>query len=94
MLSQTVSVAEAKAHISELIAKSQHGNTRVIITRRNKPVAALVNLEDLERIQQHENKQGLAAIAGQWEGFDEVAEGIGKLAVLRQQGGGGRDVSV
>jgi len=40
-----VSVAHAKSHLSELVAKSSFGHERFIITRRNKPVAALVSLE-------------------------------------------------
>lgn len=91
MLQEKVSIAEAKAHLSELVAKNQHANQRFIITRRDKPVAALVNLDDLECIRQHENKQGLAAIAGKWEGFDELAEHMGDSL---RAGNSGRDVSL
>lgn len=42
-----VSVAETKAHLSEYIARSAYGGERVIITRRDRPVAALVSLDDL-----------------------------------------------
>lgn len=88
-----ISVAEAKSHFSELIAKSAHSHERFIITRRDKPVAALVSIEDLKIIEQHEERQGLAAVAGRWPGFNEVAEALGDVAELRRQGGGGRDVS-
>jgi len=37
---RTVSVAEAKAHLSELIADAEAGET-VVITRRGEPVAEL-----------------------------------------------------
>lgn len=94
MSTTTVSVADAKSRISELIAKSQHSHTRFMITRRSKPVAALVSLEDLQRLEQYEEKQGLAAIAGTWEGFDEVESGMGDLETLRNHGGAGRDVSL
>ncbi len=88
-----VSVAEAKSHLSELIAKSAHSQERFIITRRDKPVAALVSLDDLRIIEQHRQVEGLAAIAGKWKGFDELAEALGEIEALRQNGGGGRDVS-
>lgn len=88
-----VSVAEAKSHLSELIAKSAHSQERFIITRRDKPVAALVSLDDLRIIEQHQQVEGLAAIAGKWKGFDELAEALGEIEALRQNGGGGRDVS-
>ena len=41
MSERTASVAEAKAHLSELIAAAEAGDD-VVITRRGKPVAALV----------------------------------------------------
>jgi prevent-host-death family protein len=90
----SVSVAEAKSHFSDLVARSEHGRERFIITRRDKPVAALVSLEDLRVIEQYRERQGLAAIAGRWPGFAEVAEAIGDIDDLRQKGGGGRNVSV
>jgi len=89
-----ISVAEAKSHLSELIAKTAHSRERFIITRRNRPVAALVCLDDLRIIEQHQERQGLAAVAGAWSGFEEVAEVLGDLSGLRQAGGGGRDVSL
>ena len=94
MSATSISVAKAKSHISELIAKSQFSHERFIITKRDKPVAALVSLDDLKILEQYEEKQGLAAIAGKWQGFDEVADAMGKIHTLRQSGGKGRDVSL
>ena len=94
MSTTSISVAKAKSHISELIAKSQFSDERFIITKRDKPVAALVSLDDLKILEQHEEKQGLAAIAGKWQGFDEVTEAMGKIETLREGGGKGRDVSL
>ncbi|MCK5192076.1 MAG: type II toxin-antitoxin system Phd/YefM family antitoxin [Methylococcales bacterium] len=94
MSATSISVAKAKSHISELIAKSQFSHERFIITKRDKPVAALVSLDDLKVLEQYEEKQGLAAIAGKWQGFDEVADAMGKIETLRQSGGKGRDVSL
>ena len=90
----SISVAKAKSHISELIAKSQYSQQRFIITKRDKPVAALVSLDDLAILEQHEERQGLSAIAGQWQDFNEVADAMGDLATLRASGGKGRDVSL
>ena len=94
MSATSISVAKAKSHISELIAKSQYSHERFIITKRDKPVAALVSLDDLKILEQHEEKQGLAAIAGQWQGFDEVADAMGEIDTLRENSGKGRDVSL
>jgi prevent-host-death family protein len=88
-----VSIAEAKSHLSELIAKSSYNNEKFIITRRNKPVAALVSIDDLRIIEQHEQRHGLASLAGRWKGFEEVAEHLDDLESIRRMGGDGRDVS-
>lgn len=88
-----VSVANMKSHLSELIAKSSYGNERFVITRRNKPVAALVSLEDLQIIEQHEERQGLNTVAGKWPGFEEVSSSLEELQQLRKSGGCGRNVS-
>ena len=94
MTTTSVSVAKAKSHISELIAKSQYSHERFIITKRDKPVAALVSLDDLAILEQHEEHQGLAAIAGKWQAFNEVADAMGDIETLRASGGKGRNVSL
>lgn len=94
MTTTSVSVAKAKSHISELIAKSQYSHERFIITKRDKPVAALVSLDDLAVLEQHEEHQGLAAIAGQWQAFNEVTDAMGDIDTLRASGGKGRNVSI
>ncbi len=88
-----VSVAEIKSHLSEYISRSIHGHERFIITRRNKPVAALVSIEDATILAQHEERQGLAGVAGSWPEFEELSEFIDDLASLRKVGGEGRNVS-
>jgi prevent-host-death family protein len=88
-----ISVAQAKSHFSELIARSAFQHDRFVITRHDKPIAALVSIDDLRIIEQYEERQGLASVAGQWQGFEEVADAITDLASLRRQGGEGRDVS-
>ncbi|CAK8711628.1 MAG: type II toxin-antitoxin system Phd/YefM family antitoxin [Candidatus Electrothrix sp.] len=90
----TVSVANAKSHLSELIAKSAYAHERFIITKRDKPVAALVSLEDLQIIEQHEERQGLASLVGQWKDFEEVGEQISDLHQLRKDAGTRKDVSL
>lgn len=93
MSTTPISVAKAKSHISELIAKIQYSQERFIITRRDKPVAAFVSLDDLKILEQYKEKQGLAAIVGKWQDFDEVTDAMGDIETLRASGGKGRDVS-
>ena len=89
-----ISIASAKSRFSELVAKASYTQQRFIITRRNKPVAALVSLEDLQAIEQHEERKGLASVAQKWRGFEEVSDSLENLSQLRQDGGTGRNVSL
>ena len=76
MRRKALSVAEAKATLSDAIRDVEAGGT-VVITRHGKPVVALVRAEDLsalERLRAAGPEQGLASIAGGWEGSEELAE--------------------
>ena len=79
MADMNVSVAEVKAHLSEYIDKSTHQNQRIIITKRNKPVAALVNINDLRRIETSGQQEGLSSIIGLWNDFKEIEGSIRKV---------------
>ena len=84
-MDREVPVAEMKAHLSEYVAISHRECKRIVITKRGKRVAALVNIEDFEMLEQLNQKQGLAEIAGKWEDFKEVAESIDKAYQSRNQ---------
>jgi hypothetical protein len=45
-------------------------------------------------IEQNEERQGLASIAGKWKGFEEVGEQISDLSSLRKDSGTRQDVSL
>jgi prevent-host-death family protein len=82
MTRKALSVAEAKASLSEAIREVEGGNT-VIITRHGKPVAALVSANDvatLETLRAAGPQQGLASIAGGWAGSDQLVESIATAA--------------
>ena len=90
----TVSVADAKKQFSEYLHRSALGACRVVITKRNRPVAALVSLQDLEEIEQAEKRKGLLSIVGKWEGFEEIERDIDAAVADRHLEGSGRDVSL
>ena len=78
MRRRDLSVAEAKATLSDAIRDVEAGNT-VVITRHGKPVAALVRAEELmtlERLRAAGPEQGLASIVGGWEGSQDLVEAI------------------
>jgi prevent-host-death family protein len=68
-----ISLAEAKATLSECIRKVESGKT-LLITRHGKPVAALVrakDLENFERLKKAGPEGGLAGLAGGWKDSEE-----------------------
>ncbi len=72
-MDKNLSIAEAKATLSDCIRQVEAGSS-VLITRRGKPVAALVrpgDLEHLKRLKKVGPKGGLAGIAGGWENSEE-----------------------
>ncbi len=50
-MTATIATAEAKARLSELVNRVIYGDERVVIMRRGKPVAALVSVDDLHRLE-------------------------------------------
>ncbi|HEB33104.1 MAG TPA: type II toxin-antitoxin system Phd/YefM family antitoxin [Spirochaetes bacterium] len=80
MNEKRISVAEMKSHLSEYIAKSMYNHDIFIITKRNKPVAALVNLNDLDLIELGKERKGLASIINKWEKFEEANDSISNLS--------------
>ncbi|HEV2125069.1 MAG TPA: type II toxin-antitoxin system Phd/YefM family antitoxin [Chloroflexota bacterium] len=84
-MAKHVSAAEAKAKLSELVAKVAYGGEQYIIERRGKPLAALIAIQDLERLSdlssQSAGQTGAAALAGLWgdipdEDIDEMVNTI------------------
>lgn len=66
-----ISAAQAKAKLSELLARVSLTEERYVIERRGKPVAALVSVEDLKRLDtagasEDEGPKGLLALRGLW----------------------------
>jgi prevent-host-death family protein len=74
-MNREISLAEAKATLSECIREVESGKP-VLIKRHGKPVAALVrpqDLENLERLRKAGPEGGLASLAGGWEGSEELS---------------------
>lgn len=73
-MNDQISLAEAKATLSECIRRVESGKT-MLITRHGKPVAALVRAKDLdnfERLKKAGPEGGLASLAGGWEESEEL----------------------
>ena len=81
-MSKNISIAEAKAHLSVCIREAEQGES-ILITRHGKPVAALVgatHLEQLERLRKAGPQNGLASLAGGWDGSEELVDYIQQTA--------------
>jgi prevent-host-death family protein len=70
-VAEKVRVTEAKAHLSELMARVGYGGERFVIERRGRPLAALVGVEDLERLEAEgrevsSRSLGALALVGAW----------------------------
>ena len=77
-----ISVAEAKSKFSEVIARTIYAGERFVVRRRGKPVAAIVGIDDLKKIQLTDSSEDtgtLLAAAEAWadfKGLDQVIEDI------------------
>ena len=75
-MNKEISLAEAKATLSECIREVEKGLS-VLIKRHGKPVAALVrpqDLDNLERLKKAGPEGGLASLAGGWKGSEELVQ--------------------
>jgi len=77
-MTKTVGVAEAKARLSALMEEVAHGGQHILIERRGKPMAALVSVEDLNRLEAEgptsDHPIGALGLIGAWEGIIDDAE--------------------
>jgi prevent-host-death family protein len=76
----TVTSEEVRDGLGELINRVKYRHERMKVTRRGKPVAALVPVEDLELLEQLldalEDKHDLPVIRERLQRFEETGEGI------------------
>lgn len=77
-MAKNISITRAKAQFAACIIEVEQGES-ILITRHGKPVAALVpavEYEQFERLHQTRSEQGLASVAGSWEGAEELVQEI------------------
>ena len=65
-----VNTIEERAKFSNLLNRAAYGKERVVLTRRGKPIAVVVSLDDLELLERleddHDARLGAAALE-QWQ---------------------------
>ena len=86
-----VSVAQAKAELSALMAAVAYQGQRIVIERRGKPMAALVSVDDLEQIDGERatsaRPRGALALIGAWGdlGDREIEAMVADIYAAREQ---------
>lgn len=86
IMAEVISVAEAKRSFSELIERVGRGE-RFVVTRRGKPVLALVSPETVSEEPEKPKKRGFMALMGVLEGVegaDEWYEEMQQIVADRQ----------
>jgi prevent-host-death family protein len=56
-----VTTAAARKNFSDVINRVAYGKERVVLTRRSKPLAAVVPIEDIDLIEEIEDREDLKA---------------------------------
>ena len=67
---ETVSTVSARGRLAEMLNRAAYGKERVVLTRRGKRLAAIVPIEDIERLEAIEDRRDATEIRGrlkQWE---------------------------
>ena len=86
-MNKEVSLAKAKATLSECIREVEKGEM-VVIKRHGKPVAALVQPQDLDnlvRLRKAGPAGGLSSVSGGWEGSEELVHILEESKRYRQR---------
>ena len=47
-----VTTVEARSQLSEILNRAAYGRERVVLTRRGKPIAAVISIDDLKALEQ------------------------------------------
>lgn len=84
---KSIGVAEVKKHFSDVMIEVSREGKHFIIEKRGKPMAAIVNIRDIEAIGRKGEtlkKKGLLAAIGAWEEFNNI-EGIVKHIYKKRQ---------
>ncbi len=80
-----LAVSQARDELAELVNRAMYKQERVRLTRRGKPIAAIISIEDLELLERIEDELDSMAMdrvlaeeePETWSSLEEVAERLG-----------------
>ena len=87
MTNRRVSIGTVKRDISELVNRVAYGGERIVLTSRGKPKAAIVSLEDYQRLEEG----SAAAREAQWKAWLAANQELAQ-EILARRGGEPLDV--
>lgn len=95
-MSDILSLAEAKAHLSELVSRVDKQHDRVVVTVHGRPSAVMLSPEDLESLEEtiailadrETVKQLIASESELSRGEGETAEQLAQAMARRSRSGG------
>jgi prevent-host-death family protein len=84
---EKVTIERARSELSDVVSRVQYAGERVVVTRRGKPAAAIVPLEDLQFLERIEDELDMEAVrqalaearAGNARPWSEVRESLRSL---------------
>lgn len=79
MTAKAISVADAKREFSDVVGAVRHRGQRFVIERHGTPVAALVSLEDLARLEGEAAPRGFLALVGAFADATEWADTLDEV---------------
>ena len=77
-MTRSLSVAQLKAHLSEVLGEVQHTRAEIVIERHGKPVARLVPVAG-------ERPRGLLALAGAFDDAPRFADEVEAVTKARKK---------
>lgn len=79
----SVSAAEARENLAEIINRVAYGDERIVLTRHGKALVAMVPIEDLEALDRFQDFLDAQAADEAWEEYQR--EGGIPIEVVRQE---------
>ena len=82
MTAQTIGLFEAKAHLSELVARAEQG-VEVVITRHNRPVARLVPVQPVAAADRRKRKKAVEELLALRAEFRQRGQAMSKDEIVQ-----------
>jgi len=85
-VAEPISVGDVKRHFSEVLSRVQFRRQRYVVERRGKPVAAVVSVDDLERLEPEKpSPKGFLALVGAWADYPDMDAFVSEVYASRRR---------